>query len=95
MLTRLKQYCWIAIVLAILYYLLAHHFIFFSIKSFETLKKNELTFRYTFYNVVDKKPEKIMKIDALREAGIGELLVERGVVTEEKLNKALRKIGME
>lgn len=95
MISRLKQYFWIALFMAFLYYLLAHHFIFFSLKSFETLEKNELTFRYTFYNVVDKRPEKIMRIDPLREAGIGNLLVERGLVSNERMNQILRKIEME
>jgi hypothetical protein len=95
MLSQLKKYFWIALGLAVLYCLLAYHYVFFSLTSFEMLKKNELNFRYTFYNVVDKSPEKIMKIDSLREAGIGELLVERGVVSDEKLDKILRQIEME
>lgn len=95
MLRRLKQYLAIGLVLVFFYYLLANHFIFFSWNSFETLKKNQLTFRYTFYNVVNKKPEKIMGIDQLREAGIGDLLVERGLVSNERMNQILRKIEME
>lgn len=95
MLTRIKQYVLIGIVLAFFYYLLSHHFIFFSLKSFETLKKDELTFRYTFYNLASKSPESAIKIDQLRHAGVGELMVERGLISEEKLRQYLRKIETE
>ena len=46
------------------------------------LKKSYLTFEYTFYNVTDRDPENILRIDLLREAGIGDLLVEMGMVGE-------------
>jgi hypothetical protein len=92
MLTRLKQLVAIGIVLAIFFYLLSHHFVFFSLKSFDVLEKNQLTFRYTFFSMVDKTPEKVLKIDQLREAGVGELMVERGLISQEILDQLLRKI---
>ena len=92
MLTRIKQYVLIGIVLAFFYYLLSHHLIFFSLKSFETLKKDQLTFRYTFYNLANKAPESALKIDQLRFAGIGELMVEHGLISQEELDKIVRKI---
>ena len=52
--------------------------------DFQLLKKSYLTLEYTFYNVTTKRPENIMKIDLLREAGIGDLLVDIGRLTEGK-----------
>jgi hypothetical protein len=48
------------------------------------LKKPELHLHYTFFSIKEKKPGSIMKIDYLREAGIGDLLVELGMIDEEQ-----------
>jgi hypothetical protein len=39
---------------------------------------------YTFFSVKGKSPAKILEIDYLRDAGIGDLLVEFGVIDEEQ-----------
>jgi hypothetical protein len=39
---------------------------------------------YTFFSVKGKKPATIMEIDYLRDAGIGDLLVEMGVIDDEQ-----------
>ena len=86
----LKKYFLYAIITACIYMLLAYHFVYtggenVNIKnSFRMLKKEKLNLRYTFFSVQKKKPDTIMKIDALREAGIGDILVEYGIITENK-----------
>ncbi|MBW2513587.1 MAG: hypothetical protein JRE21_03320 [Deltaproteobacteria bacterium] len=86
----LKKYLLYAIIAGIVYMLLAYHFVYtggenVNIKnSFRILKKEKLNLRYTFFSVQKKKPDTIMKIDVLREAGIGDILVEYGIITENK-----------
>jgi hypothetical protein len=48
------------------------------------LKKSSPHLHYTFYSIKGKKPANIMEIDYLREAGIGDLLVELGMLNEEQ-----------
>ncbi len=43
-----------------------------------------LNLRYTFFSVQKKKPDTIMKIDVLRDAGIGDILVEFDIITEDE-----------
>ena len=91
MVNRLKQYFWIGLAIAAFYFLLSHHIIVTSYKDFDLLKKKELTLEYTFYNIGNKHLEEIMRVDMLRDAGIGDVLLKRGRVTEERLNMVLRK----
>ena len=87
MLKRIKGYILIGIFLAIGYFIASNHIIFYKTNNnidFALLKKSYLTLEYTFYNVTTKRPENIMKIDLLREAGIGDLLVDIGKLTEAK-----------
>jgi hypothetical protein len=80
---RIKQYILIAVAAAALYYVMDNHFIFNGTEV-HLLKKTSLHLHYTFFSVKDKKPENIMQIDYLREAGIGDLLVELGIINEEQ-----------
>jgi hypothetical protein len=80
---RLKQYLLIAILVAAGYFLLSHHIIFNG-KQVYLLDKSSLHLHYTFYSLSKKKPEAILKIDMLRRAGIGDLLVELGKITEDE-----------
>ena len=65
------------------YFLASHHIIIIE-KDFTTLPKEELTFEYTFYNLTDKDPENVLAIDMLRDAGIGDLLVDLEWLTEDE-----------
>jgi hypothetical protein len=80
---RIKQYILIAVAAVALYYVMDNHFIFNGTEV-HLLKKTSLHLHYTFFSVKDKKPENIMQIDYLREAGIGDLLVELGIINEEQ-----------
>ena len=87
MLQRIKSYIIIGIFLAMGYFIASYHIIFYKLNNsigFDLLKKSYLTLEYTFYNVTTKRPENIMKVDLLREAGIGDLLVDIGKLTEGK-----------
>ena len=92
MLSRLKGYFWIAVAAAAFYFLLSHHFIFYSPKKFDLLKKQELTLKYTFYSIHQHVPSETLRIKALRDAGIEDLMLEKGIITEERLNDLLKKI---
>ena len=79
---RFKQYILIAILAAVGYFIMNNHIIFNG-KDVHLLTKSSLHLHYTFYSIKQKKPEVIMDIDYLREAGIGDLLVELGIINEE------------
>jgi len=93
-LKTIRNYIIIAALAYGAYFVLDHHFIIDG-KDFYLLKKSEITLSYTFYNIKDKKIESIMEIDALRNDGIGDLLVELGMLTEEKKNKLEAKFDAE
>ena len=85
MVKRIKSYIIIGIFLALGYFISSHHIILYKMNNslgFELLKKSYLTLEYTFFNVTTKRPKDVMKIDLLREAGIGDLLVDIGKLTE-------------
>ena len=79
MLKRLKQYLIIGLIAYAVYFLLSHHLILHG-RDFHLLDKEKLTLEYTFFSIKSKSPEKILKINVLRDAGIGDILVERGIV---------------
>ncbi len=83
MLKRLKQYLFIGLAIYALYFILNHHFIFQG-RDFYLLNKEKMTLEYTFFSIKSKSPEKILGIDDLRNAGIGDILVERGEISEEE-----------
>ena len=101
MLSRIKQYVLLGAVIYGFYFLLSHHFIITSFeglesfKDIEILKKKELTLKYTFYSLKQASPEKVMQIPELREVGIGDIMVQKGMVTQERLNDIERKIDMQ
>ena len=86
MVSRLKQYLLIGAVGAVLYFLMSTHIIFYGseanfVRNIYFLKKPKLNLHYTFVSLNQLSPESIMKIKPLREDGIGDLLVEIGVMS--------------
>ena len=79
--SRIKQYVLIAVLAAAAYFVMSNHFIFYG-TSVHLLKKPTLHLHYTFFSIKEKRPDSIMKIDYLRDAGIGDLLVELGMIDE-------------
>jgi hypothetical protein len=90
MLSRLKQYLIIGLVIGGFYFLLSHHFVFTSLTDFDLLKKNELSLQHTFFSLKQITPEAALRITEMREVGLGDLMVEKGMLTQEKLNAILR-----
>jgi hypothetical protein len=86
MVSRLKQYLLIGAVGAVLYFMMSTHIIFYGseanfVRNIYFLKKPKLNLHYTFVSLNQLSPESIMKIKPLREDGIGELLVEIGMLS--------------
>jgi hypothetical protein len=87
MLSRLKQYLLIGAVGAALYFLMSTHIIFCGqdanfVKNIYLLNKSKLDLNYTFVSLNQLTPENIMNIKTLREDGIGELLVDIGLMSD-------------
>lgn len=80
---RLKQYAIMAAAAFALWGILDNHFIFEG-HHVHLLKKSELNLHETFVSLNNKRPETIIKNDRLREAGIGDLMVELGMLTEDE-----------
>ena len=91
---RLKQYLLIALAVAILYFVLDNHFIMKK-NRFYLLQKTSLNLHDTFVSLDNKRPETIMENDDLRDAGIGDLLVELRMLTEERKNQLESKYAYE
>ena len=89
---RFKQFLIIAIIAGAGYFILSNHIIIDG-KDFYLLEKSSLHLHYSFYSLEKKKPASIMKIDVLREAGIGDLLVDLGKMTTEDKYKLENKYG--
>jgi len=85
--SRIKGWLLIAAAGMAAYFLLSHHIIFYGreasvVQNVYLLNKTKLNLNHTFFSLHQKKPEAILKIRQLREAGIGELLVELSLVTQ-------------
>ena len=83
MVKRIKQYIIWALMAYAFYFLLDHHFIYYQ-SQVRLLKKMEPSLEYTFFSLENKKPEKILAIDLLRWDGIGDLMVEYDLISEEQ-----------
>ena len=73
----------IFIVIAVLYFLLSYHIIIIG-GGMRLLKKSTFTLEYTVFSTKDKSNKTILAIDTLREDGIGDLLIEEGLMTEDE-----------
>jgi len=80
---RLKQYLLIAGAAALLWFVLDNHFIIQGHRV-HLLKKSTLNLHDTFVSLDNKRPESILRNERLRKAGLGDLLVELGMITEDK-----------
>ena len=91
---RLKQYLLIALAAATMYFVLDNHFVMKK-NRFYLLQKTSLNLHDTFVSLDNKRPETIMENDYLRDAGIGDLLVELGMLTDEKKSQLESKYAYE
>ena len=81
-----KKAALLIIVAALSYFLLGYHIIIIErdIRQTRLLKKSNFTLDYTIFSTKGKSNKAILAIDVLRESGIGELLIEEGLMTEEE-----------
>ena len=97
---RIKNIIIAGIVGYALYFVLSHHFIYFG-SSIAVLPKSEMTLTHTIFSPGDRKEiiykgiDSIIASEDLREAGIGELLVEKKLITEDELRAAEEKIDFD
>lgn len=81
MTTRIRNLIIMGILLGGVYFLASRHIVMHE-TEFGIIKKQELTFEYTFVNLTNRRAEDIMRIDVLREAGIGDVMVDMGLISE-------------
>ena len=78
-----------------LYFIACNHFIYFGGKNVKWLKKKQLTFSNTFYSTTLKTDEAILNNDVLREAGLADLMVDMGLLSEKRKEYLVSKIEKE
>lgn len=83
MLKKMSSYILLVFLGAAGYFLLNYHIIY-SGATVKFLNKSKLTSDYTFICTSNKSVESLMRIDTLREAGIGNVLVEMGRLSKEE-----------
>ena len=88
---RLKQYAFLAAAAALLWFVLDNHFIIDG-KDVHLLKKSSLNLHDTFVSLNNKRPASLLKNERLREAGIGELMVDIGMLSEEEHSRLESKL---
>lgn len=78
-------------VAGLVYLFMSNHLIFVGSNPM-LLKKTKLSMDYTFFSTQGKTNQSILSVDVLREAGIGQLLVQKGMISEEELERLTDKI---
>ena len=78
---RIKKYALIGALIGVIYFFSAYHIVMHE-QDFTLLKKPYLTLEYTFVSLNKRDAEDILSEDLLREAGIGEVLVDLGEINE-------------
>ena len=71
---------------AALYFVVENNF-FIKKHGVYRLPKATLNLHDTFTSLDNKRPSTVLQNDELRDAGIGDLMVELGMLTEEKKNR--------
>lgn len=71
-----------------LYLLMSYHFIFFGMNC-KVLRKSKLTLNNTFFSTQGRNSKSLISINDLREAGIADLLVKMGKITEQEKRKLM------
>lgn len=88
---RLKQYALMAAAAALLWFVLDNHFVING-HHVHLLKKSSLNLHDTFVSLDNKRPASVLKNVRLREAGIGELMVDIGMLSEEEHSRLESKL---
>jgi hypothetical protein len=90
--TLKKKVFLILIAGALLYFFLSYHIIIIEgdPREVRLLKKSSLTLQYTFFDTKNRSNKSMLSIDSLRDAGIGEILIEEGLMTEQEEQRILQ-----
>lgn len=91
---KIRNYLLIAGAFGVLYFFNSYHIIIYD-KDFSLLAKPYHTLEYCFFDITQRKADKILREDLLREAGIGELMVELGKISEDELLRLEAKYSSE
>jgi hypothetical protein len=94
MLKVIRKWLIIIALVGVAYGMMSNHIIFKG-TNFKLLPKSELTFEYTFYSLSEKEPEEVLRIEPLRYAGIGYVMVDFGMITEDELLRIEEQIDSE
>jgi hypothetical protein len=87
----LKKLVFWGCIAAVVYGILSYHLIFFG-STPKLLKKAAPNANYIIFSTQGKSPESILSIDELRNNGVGELMVQMGMLSEKDLERLLLKI---
>jgi hypothetical protein len=92
-----KKLFLLIIVCGSLYFLLSQHIVIIEgdLRNIRLLKKSTLTLEYTFFSTQGKTNKQILSIDVLREDGIGEILIEEGLMSAEEERLILKELKLE
>jgi hypothetical protein len=91
----IKRYLfWVALA-AGLYVLLNYHFLFIGGGKVEFLKKVTPTLECTFYSLANKSNTLVFSREDLREAGVADMLVEIGRMSEAERDRLIAKFEEE
>ena len=90
---RGKNLFLLLVLAAALFFLMSYHVIMTS-HGTRLLKKSSMTLQYTFFSTKGKANKTILAIDALRKAGIGDLLKREGLMTEEEELRILESLDV-
>jgi hypothetical protein len=95
--SKKKKVTLFIIAAAVLYFLLSYHIIIIGrdITDIRLLKKSTFTLEYTIFSIKGKSNKAILAIDILRENGIGDLLIEEGLMSEEEEARILQTLSRE
>ena len=95
--SRKKKLILFIVAAALFYFLLSYHIIIIGrhIKDIRLLKKSTFTLECTIFSIKSKKNKAVLAIDILRENGIGELLIEEGLMSEEEEILILKSLNEE
>ena len=87
----MKKVAFFLILGALAYFLLSYHIIIIN-QSARLLKKSTLTLEYTVFSTKGKTNKTILAIDSLRDDGIGDLLKQEGLMTDEEEARILESL---
>lgn len=81
---KVRKYLALGLMTIVIYFAMANHYILDK-GTVSVLPKKKMAISHTIYRMDGKSPETILQVDALRWAGIGDILVKKGLIPPERL----------